>query len=263
MEQVFTPITIAELGDRLYRGDRDFINLRLEGATDLNAYPQYRKLIERLAEFNTRNHPLHFAYSDMSGLVAPNINLTSMVASHVVWKDAQLIGAQLEKTKWDHADLGGANLTSAILEEAIFNGEAAKETGRYGINLERATLLLTDLRGSNLKRVNLKWAKVIGATLDDARLSHSDLTYANLTAASLNRAQFPHTSLAGANLERASIIDANFGYADLRGVKGIRTADGLETANFLPSMMNKTTWKAVQAARTAAERKKLSSNYIL
>jgi uncharacterized protein YjbI with pentapeptide repeats len=256
MESAYTPITIAALGDRLYRGDRDFINLRLEGGKDLSAYPRYRELIEMLAELNAHNHPLFFAYADMSGLIAPDINLASMRASHVVWEGAQLIGAQLEKTVWEYADLSGANLTRTMLEEAIFNGEAAKGEGRDGINLEGASLWLADLRGAHLNYVNLKWAKLLGATLDDTVLSHSDLSYANLATASLARARLSHTNLFGTNLEQASIIDADFTYVDLRGVKGIRTAEGLETASFTPPIMDIATWEAIQAVRAEAERKK-------
>jgi len=75
-----------------------------------------------------------------------------------------------------HANLGGANLSGAVL------------------------------MGANLGGANLAGANLTGVNLSDAYLARANLTNANLTGADLAHANLSDAILAGTYLERANLI---------------------------------------------------------
>ena len=99
----------------------------------------------------------------------------------------------LDFSNFEKADLSGAFLRGANLENANF--ESA--------NLENVILADANLEGANLRHANLEVANLIGANLRDAMLSGANLRHANL---------------GDANLRDAVLVDANLEGADLTGV---------------------------------------------
>ncbi len=85
----------------------------------------------------------------------------------------------------DMADLSGANLRGANLEN----------TYMFGIFLTNADLSRANLTEADLSRVNLE-----GANLTDANLSGADLEGANLRNACLTGANLNNANLAGATI---------------------------------------------------------------
>jgi hypothetical protein len=81
----------------------------------------------------------------------------------------------------------------------------------------RANLLGADLKGANLEDANLKGADLEGANLEDANLKGADLKSADLLGAYLEDANLKGADLEGANLEEADLKGANLLGANLLG----------------------------------------------
>jgi uncharacterized protein YjbI with pentapeptide repeats len=105
-------------------------------------------------------------------------------------------------------DLGGANLNSADLKEAILSGVNLINTNLRGANLNETDLITANLIGTDLR----------GADLKGADLSSSNPEGANLEDASLEGTNLMGAFLIGANLSGADLKGANLSSADLRGV---------------------------------------------
>lgn len=112
-------------------------------------------------------------------------------------------------------DLRGANLRQIEL---------------YGISLENADLTGAILRGARLEDVNLSGAQLAGADLRDAELGGDEsffscrLIEANLSGAKLANAELPDSDLRDSDLSDASLAGAFCVGADLRGA-GLRATD--------------------------------------
>ncbi len=107
--------------------------------------------------------------------------------------------AQIKRhTLFAGADLRGANLKALDLS---------------GIHLRGAYLKDADLSGANLKGADLGEANLWGANLNRANLSHADLKRADLSWAQLNEA-----TLILANLSVANLANAQLNRADLNQV---------------------------------------------
>ena len=117
---------------------------------------------------------------------------------------ANLAGAILEEANLERANLEGANLRGAYLEEAFLERANLKRAFLVGANLKRAFLV-----GANLERANLKGANLAGAFLQWADIERANLVGANLEGANLEGANLGWANLGWANLVGANFIDAN------------------------------------------------------
>ncbi len=113
------------------------------------------------------------------------------------------------------ANLIGADLDGAHLDEA---------------NLIRADLSGADLSGADLRRANLSGANLRGADLSGADLREAVLSGANLRVADLSVADLCGAHLSGADFSEALVGFTSFGDVDLSDVKGLDTVK-----HFLPS----------------------------
>jgi len=101
-----------------------------------------------------------------------------------------------------------------------------KETNFYKADLSGANLTEANLKGINLKWVNLQGANLTGTKLQDAdleevslqnaNLSHADLQGAYLFAANLQGANLSCSILKDAYIAEANLKEANLQYANLR-----------------------------------------------
>jgi uncharacterized protein YjbI with pentapeptide repeats len=119
-------------------------------------------------------------------------------------REAGLRGWDLDK-----ANLNGANLCDAVLQDASLD-----EADLSGANLREAVL-----DHAHLHKANLHGADLIGASLIDAYLDEADLSGANLTRACLAWAYLDEADLSGANLREALLERAYLGRTKLIGAK--------------------------------------------
>lgn len=150
---------------------------------------------------------------NLSGLCLPN---------------GDLRGANLRRTRLDHAELSCAVLCGANLRES---------------NLRGATLDGADLRTSVLYKANLSKARLCGAVLCGANLGEALLVDGHLQGADLRGAYLWKTNLLSATLQGADLRGANLRgallqRADLRGADLRGAAYDAHThwpENFLPA----------------------------
>lgn len=127
--------------------------------------------------------------------------------------------------------LASANLRSADLANAEL----------FGANLERSALVTADFRSSRLtfarlNEADLQRANLRNALLVDAKLNKADLRLADLTSAQLANASLFNADLRNASLRDALLVGANLISADLRGADLTR-AD-LTGANLTDARLN-------------------------
>jgi uncharacterized protein YjbI with pentapeptide repeats len=139
------------------------------------------------------------------------------------------------------ADLGGLNLTGAMLWRASMIGANLRKTVLTDANINTANLAGADLCQSKLQRVHFGGATLTGANLRRANLTKSHLGKANLAGADLGRAilrdaylsstHLVMSSLDGAVCSGADFSDAKLTDASLRGLIARRT-------NFASAQLN-------------------------
>lgn len=104
--------------------------------------------------------------------------------------------------RWEHEDLEGADASGSSLQNADL----------LGAKLARARLEQTDLDGSSLRLVDLRDARMSGV-----RLRGADLFRARLDRADLSEAQCGRASFWGASLQQVVLAGARCRNADFRG----------------------------------------------
>ena len=90
-----------------------------------------------------------------------------------------------------------------------------------GIEFSAQTLQCADLRGADLVGAILEDASLVGANLKDAKLTDADLRRANLWGADLTDADLRRANLRGADLRRSVLEDAKLTNANLKGAIGL------------------------------------------
>lgn len=88
------------------------------------------------------------------------------------------------------------------------------DSGSFATIKQQVSFSYADLKGANLKGINLSKADLQGANLQDA-----DLTGANLGEADLQEANFFGVKLNNANLSGSNLKRANLSWAELNGAK--------------------------------------------
>ncbi len=99
--------------------------------------------------------------------------LEKILEKHVKWLNNELDG--------ERANLSGANLSGATINEADLRGATINEADLRGANLSAADLSRANLRGTNLSGANLSEANLRGAYLNEAYLGGANLEEANLS----------------------------------------------------------------------------------
>jgi len=150
------------------------------------------------------------------------LDVSAIVAAHAQWLVSK--GAEGQRAVFNKMDLGGADLSGAVLANASFR-EA---------DLSDAFLAESRLDGADFRYAVLGAAQLGGANLGVAQLRHADLRLANLEAACLRGAD-----LAGAKLSRAKLAGADLSGAILMGAD-LTQADLSKVENLVQSQVEKT-----------------------
>lgn len=150
------------------------------------------------------------------------LDVSAIVAAHGQWLVSK--GAEGQRAVFNKMDLGGADLSGAILANASF-----RET-----DLSDAFLAESRLDGADFRYAVLGAAQLGGANLGVAQLRHADLRLANLEGCCLRGAD-----LAGAKLSRAKLAGADLGGAILMGAD-LTQADLSKVENLTQSQVEKT-----------------------
>lgn len=132
--------------------------------------------------------------------------LEKILENHQHFLNKDIDGWENMKASLDYADLKGANLKSVDLRCADL----------AGANLENANLKGADLSGANLRFACLKDTNLLGTNLYEARLEWVNLWGANLEEANLERANLWSAFITDTNFFRANLEYANLQLADLR-----------------------------------------------
>ncbi len=132
------------------------------------------------------------------------------------FREAQLQGATLCKAILQDADLTSVNLNNAILISANFTSATLTYANLTESNLERAILTSASLRDADLTDAWLKKADLSRADLRQADLSEAHLDEADLDEADLSRADLSGADLDEADLKEADLREANLSGADLK-----------------------------------------------
>ncbi len=153
-------------------------------------------------------------------------------------KFAQLQRADLRDAELD-AELQGANLTGAQLQEvglrgAQLQGENLWSAQLQGVDLRGAQLQGAGLAGAQLQRVDLLSAQLQGANLMGAQLQGANLRFAQLQGVDLRGAQLQGVDLWDAQLQGANLSGAQLQWASLRGaqLQGAYANNQLKSLNF-------------------------------
>ena len=144
-------------------------------------------------------------WKDRDGKVRSRADLDEILKQRKLWLESVgKSGAQ--------ADLRGADLSGAFLDQANLSG--------------------ADLRGANLSGADLSGANLIGADLRGADLSGANLSDANLSDANLSGASLYEADLSGARLYGADLARAVFQPNNLPTLEWIAQARGLELMTY-------------------------------
>ncbi|MEM9545237.1 MAG: pentapeptide repeat-containing protein [Bacteroidota bacterium] len=168
-----------------------------------------------------RRNPMNFNLSyislqnaDLTGIISPEINLSSANLRSANLRSANLSSADLSSAYLSSAYLSRANLRSADLRSANLRSANLSSANLSSANLSRASL-----SRANLSRAYLSRAYLSRAYLSSADLSSADLRSANLSSAYLSRADLSSADLSSADLSRADLSSANLRSANLSNTK--------------------------------------------
>jgi len=180
---------------------------------------------------------------DHVGVALTSEQVRSVLAAHQQWtalgfaeqrpddrRRANLCGAILTGATLNDTDLRGSNLTWSTLTRADLRRANLSWADLRGAILEQADLSRSILiraifRNAMLNRAVLNWdAQLRGADLSIVNMQGADLRGADLSGADLRRANFSRANLSGADLRGAHLRDVSFREANLTGVD-LRGAD--------------------------------------
>lgn len=136
------------------------------------------------------------------------LDVSAIVAAHALWLHSK--GAEGQRAVFNKMDLGGADLSGAILANASFReadlSDAFMAESRLdGADFRYAVLGAAQLGGANLGVAQLRHADMRLANLEGAQLRGADLSGARLSGAKLDRADFAGATLMGCDLSQADL----------------------------------------------------------
>jgi uncharacterized protein YjbI with pentapeptide repeats len=149
--------------------------------------------------------------ADLSGanlsrlpLMRLHAGLTLEEGRHATVEQSRQAAANLARVDLSDAQLQGAQLSRATLDEAVL-----VEAHLEGADLGKATLRRAILAGTHLEGADLTRAQMEGATLLEAHLEGAFLLGASLEGANLFEAHLEGAKLVGAHLEGATLLGAH------------------------------------------------------
>jgi uncharacterized protein YjbI with pentapeptide repeats len=157
------------------------------------------------------------------------------------WWEIELGGADLSHAVLQGATLWGANLKgaciiSANLQESDLSVANLQDVTFGSVNLQNAMLASTNLQGADLSSAKLNGAFFESADLQGSSLRHQDLRGADLRNANLQGAKLENINLQGATLVNTNLREANLQHADLQGANLEQTS--LQAANLMDSNLH-------------------------
>jgi uncharacterized protein YjbI with pentapeptide repeats len=121
-------------------------------------------------------------------------------------------------------DLRGADLRGVNLMGADLRGADLSQANLTEATLREVDLKKATLRGADLSQANLNGATLRWADLREANLTEATLRWADLSQADLTEADLTKANLTEANLTEANLTKANLSQADLKKAE-LREAD--------------------------------------
>ena len=157
--------------------------------------------------------------------------------------------------RFDNRGAPKVNFKGAKMEGAIFSGLNSKYQDQYlqfkrthspvfpeshskKFDFTKADLTKSDFKGAFLYHGTIfKQTKLFKADFSNAYLEAADFTsangqFANFQGAMLEKAIFKNANLRHTNVEGADLKKADFSDADIRGMKGLKKATNIGTANW-------------------------------
>ena len=168
---------------------------------------------------------------------------------------ANLEGAQLPAAHMVGTHLEGASLQSALLRGADLTFAKLTSASLIGAELQGASLAASELQGALLISAHLEGSELSGAHLEGADLSGAHLEGANLVSAQLKGAAMRQTHLQGAFLKQANLEGASLTNADLE-------AADLAMANLHGAKLKKTQLQGANLAGADASESEFDEPYV-
>lgn len=191
-------LSMAELAGVKLRGadlrEADMSYTTVEGLADVRADRARFELatLSKVSDSSFRNADLtHTGFHvsiercDFTGAKMSKALLFDVVASEVVFANADLRDAGLSDARLAGADFTGAKLDRALAHDCDLGGAVLARVSLRGANLVRARLA-----GADLRKADLRGANLCDADLTDARIQGANFGGANLTGAKLGGASF-------------------------------------------------------------------------
>jgi uncharacterized protein YjbI with pentapeptide repeats len=182
-------------------------------------------------------------------------NFTNMILANEV----NFTGFNLQRAKFNNADLTNANLSNTDLTGANFSNATLTKIELKGVDLTGAKFDWAVFKGADLTDANLTKADLTGARFEQAVFTNTDLTNADLTNADLREtidlksaksiensiltnAQLQGLELQGVNFQGVELKGANLTGVDLTGAD-LTGVDLTEATGLTQEQINKVTKK--------------------
>ncbi|MEX1363549.1 MAG: pentapeptide repeat-containing protein [Nannocystaceae bacterium] len=167
----------------------------------------------RLVGADLRGHP-GLSSLDLQGVDARGARLSEAMLRDCDLRDCDLRGASLRGTDVSGSTLDGARLTAADLRGATLDGtDLRRIDAAGGLRANEAELV-----GATLSDAVLEDASFDGATITDSDFDRARLDRAHASHAVIHGSRFVDASASGLGLVQAAIASSRFdGGADLRG----------------------------------------------
>ncbi len=137
------------------------------------------------------------SHADLSGTTSVSDRELGHMHRGPKFRDAVLLGANLQSSFCAMSDFSGSQLAGAVLSRANLAGAQLADNDLSGAELAEA-----DLTRANLQRSNLRGANIRAAVLVNADLSHTDLSEADVSAANLRGANLADAKVDGIRYDR-------------------------------------------------------------
>jgi len=129
---------------------------------------------------DARLNPANISGCDLTGSKLCRVMAGYTRASDVIFRDADLTGAEFDEAHFERSDFTGADLSKADLKKCNFTGAILRKAKLAGADLRGANLTGADLRDADLRGANLIDADLRGATIDGAEFEDAIILGAKL-----------------------------------------------------------------------------------
>ncbi len=160
--------------------------------------------------------------ADATSITSQFLNAARVRLDGTYLANSDLRDAWLREASFRQANLTGALLTQAVLEGSNLSGAVLKEAELVGANLKNANfsganLVRAALDGANLEGANFKYAQMPKVTMKGGSGGGADFEEADLTDAEFERVDFSFMDSKSVNLQEASSLQG----AVFKNVKGL------------------------------------------